>query len=110
MKRLLTLGLAAVSLLAMATVSAQDWRREPTFGATYLQSGFVPDPAAYPLTAGGGSVSQTRAARRPQCCVRQALAVSWLASSCALRRWASLPSSSTSSRMLRAPASSPMSI
>jgi len=55
MKRLVSIGLAVTFLLAMATAVAQDWRREPTFGATHLQSGFVPDPAEYPLTAGGGS-------------------------------------------------------
>jgi hypothetical protein len=55
MKSMLTLGLAALIALATTTVNAQDWRREPTFGATYLQSGFLPDPATYSLTAGGGA-------------------------------------------------------
>lgn len=57
------LGLATLAALAGSIVlssaadaqPAPDWRRSPSFGATALQSGFVPDPAAYGLTAGGGS-------------------------------------------------------
>lgn len=55
MSRRLSWVLSVAVLLVSGSALAQDWRREPTFGATNLTSGFVPDPAAYPLTAGGGS-------------------------------------------------------
>ncbi|MBN1945275.1 MAG: hypothetical protein JW797_06330 [Bradymonadales bacterium] len=54
MKRYLSCLVVVVLTLGSGVVMAQNWRREPTFGATYLNSGFIPDPAEYPLTAGGG--------------------------------------------------------
>ena len=47
-------ALALMGLLIAPVVSAQpDWEAEPTYGATSLETGFTPDPAAIDLVAGG---------------------------------------------------------
>jgi hypothetical protein len=43
------------ALFAVSDAAAQGWRQEPALGPTTLVSGFVPDPAEYHVTAGGGS-------------------------------------------------------
>lgn len=48
------LGALGLLLLAPAT-QAQDWELDPTFGSVELGEGFLPDPHAVELTAGGGT-------------------------------------------------------
>lgn len=59
MKRIISLSVTLVALFLTTNAMADaQWWLEPTFGATEVTSGFLPDPVVHELTAGGGSNPQ----------------------------------------------------
>jgi hypothetical protein len=45
--------ISAAVMLSAAAASAQDWRRNPSFGSVSLNAGFAPDPRTRNVRAGG---------------------------------------------------------
>jgi hypothetical protein len=54
------LAAGAVALAFSSTASAQNWQASPSYGETYLSSGFTPDPHSVRLSAGGSIRAQDR--------------------------------------------------